>query len=623
MDHRHYKIVFSGDLALDTDEEQARERLASQCKLRSETIDKMLSGRTMVLKSGLDKKEANRYKTYFDQLGLLCDVVDQRPPVPIQEDRPIIIKHEEKKSSGRICPKCSALNQNEEACQQCGVIFSRYEEIQARREAGSESTLRNNPETDSYFNRHPELLFVLQAFGVIVLILTLRHMFYDYIRHFVLLFPVGFLLYIRMQAAVNDVSPTDLLAQHITFMPVMYSKEERQQQYVPRMTYGLIFSNILIYYLFELQVPQELILNHLLFLPYEPSIINVPLSMVVSIFLHADDAHLWGNMLFLWAVGTVVERRIGAKQFVSFYLVSGIIANLVSLSVGWVAGFGIIHGLGASGAIAGVMGLFAVRCYFKSMVFPLPILGIFSLFLPVSLKVKLNSLVIIGLFFLADLSGGIQQLTGTSASNIGHWAHIGGMVCGILLAIIFKLNQKATVERQIELGSRAVNAAIGAEIGHGEESLRQLLDKDPDNIEARLLLARLRSKFTATDEGEQLYQQVIPQLISHDPEEAMIVYHEYRKMYLQGLDPMIMYRLANIFQHHRDPEMATLCLEHVCKDDKTPDSIREKAFYQCARLLESIGFVDAAEGYYRSCIDMFPKSSLSTKAKARLVEWGV
>ena len=620
MDGKHYKVVFSGDLAFDTDEEQARERLTSQCKFRPETIDKLLAGGKVTLKTGQDETNANRYKNFFDQLGLLCDVVDERPPKPVETDLLGRSAQPLNKPTGRTCPKCAAANQTEDTCSECGVIFARYEAVQARREA--EADLEPEPQEDipgiePYFSRHPEQLFIAQACGVILLILVLRNLLSDFIPAFIIMFPIGFLIYIRLQAMVNDESPTQLLAQHITFMPVMYSKEERKQQYIPQVTYGLILVNLLIFYLFQLQVKPELILNHLIFLPYQPGYLNVPLSAITSLFLHGGNGHLWGNMLFLWAVGTVVERRIGPIRFGLFYLASGISANLVYLLACKVAGIP-AHILGASGAIAGIMGIFAVRCYFKSMVFPLPILGIFSLFLPVSLKVRLNSLVIIGLFFLADLNGGIEQLTGTSRSNIGHWAHIGGMLCGILLAMAFKLNRDAIIERHMELGNRAVSAAIGSGVGQGEESLRQLLHKDPDNIEARLLLARLRSKFAATEEGEQLYRQVIPRLLGKHPEEAMIAYHEFQKTYVKTLDPETMYRLANLFHRNQDAEMATRCLESVCQNQQTPDLIREKAFYQCARILDSMGLADAARDYYRGCMEKFPESPLSAKAKMHL-----
>lgn len=621
MDEKNCKVVFNGDLALDSDEGQVKERLAEQCKFPAQTIDKILSARRVVLKSGLDRGEAARYKNFFDQLGLLCDVVIPEPEKPdlisaTPSEAPLEVKQQ-----GRTCPKCYAADQQGETCSACGIIFKRYEDLQQRLRTVEEDPGEEEGEED-YFSRYPERLFILQSLGVIVLILVFHYLLSDFIPFLVLFFPVGFFIYIRLDALARDESPTQLLAQHITFMPVIYSKEERPQEYIPRVTYGLILANILIFYLFEIYASADLIKDNLIFLPYEPNYLNVPLSAFTSQFLHAGHAHLWGNMLFLWALGTVVERRIGALRFISFYLISGVGAGLLFIAIGYISGGTAIHLLGASGAISGVMGLFAVRCYFKSMVFPLPLLGIFSLFLPISLKVRLNSLVIIGLFFLLDINDGVGQLTGESASNVGHWAHIGGFLCGVLLAMLFRLNREAVTERHMEIGSRAVAASVGGGIGQGEASLRKLLQENPDNLEAKLLLARLRSKFSATDEGRELYLQVFPPLINANPDEAMIAYHDFYKTYQQGLDSKSLYRLAGLFKHHSDAETASRCLELVCNDKDAPDSIREKALYQCARLLEELGHRDAANRYYRLCHELFPASPLGLKAKELFVRSG-
>jgi len=95
-------------------------------------------------------------------------------------------------------------------------------------------------------------------------------------------------------------------------------------------------------------------------------------------------------MTFLWVVGTAVERRVGGKTFSWLYLFTGLVGGLVYILVEFIFHGRAGHALGASGAIAGIMGVFAVRCYFKSMIFPVPILGIFSLILPISLRSDLT-----------------------------------------------------------------------------------------------------------------------------------------------------------------------------------------------------------------------------------------
>ncbi len=622
-----YKVVFNGELAFDTDEEEAKANLVEKCKYQPAVAERFFSASTVVIKKNLDAEAANRCKNFFSQIGILVDIVDENPPPsPKLDVNPPPITRTVVKQ-GRTCPKCQAENQPGETCDACGLIFARFEAAQSRRYSQDEALINepfDNNEEDSgnYLDKHPEQLFLLKALGVIVVLLLLQNVLRDFLPIFILVFPIGFFAYIRLQAAASGESTIQLLSQHITFMPVMYAKEERKQQYVAKATYILILVNVLVFYLFQLTAPEQFIANNLIFLPLEPSAFNIPLSMISALFLHGGQGHLWGNMLFLWAVGTVVERRIGTIRFVIFYLISGIAGNLLYLA-SCAAIDNPAHILGASGAISGVMGLFAVRCYFKSMTFPLPLLGIFSLIFPVSLKVTLNSLVIIGLFVLADLGGGLEQLQGANHSNIGHFAHLGGVIAGILLAFLFKMNEDAVLERHMELGSDAVGAKIGSgSTQKGEESLRQLLKKDPQNSAAQLLLARLRSKFGASDEGQKLYRKVIPTLAQENPEEAMIAYHEYTRLYMEHLDPDTLYRLATIYHRHQDPEMATHCLERICQNDQTQPLVLEKSLFQCARILESQQLYDAAADYYQRCIDRFPTSSLGRKAQMRLNQMG-
>ena len=274
------------------------------------------------------------------------------------------------------------------------------------------------------------------------------------------------------------------------------------------------------------------------------------------------------------------------------------------------------HGLGASGAIAGIMGIFAVRCYFKSMVFPLPILGIFSLILPISLKVRLNSLVIMGLFFLLDLSGGIGQITGEALSAVGHWAHIGGMVSGMLLAGFLGLGKGAIEERHLDIGIKASNEGIG--LGDGEHSLRIALEKNPNNAEALMYLARIKSKFTLTDEGRDLYQKAIQVTAASKPQEAAVIYKEYYNKYLKGVEPVLQYRLAGIFYKNKDLDMASRCLEMLLNFANTPAEIREQAMFRCAMIFEEMGLNEAATSYYTRFMETFPNSSAIAKVKAKL-----
>ena len=620
MQQKAYRIVFCGNIAYGFHCAETRANLKRLCKYDDATLDRLFSGTRAILKNNLSHESAQTYKAALDQTGAVC-IIEEISTVTTEPEIKTL-------PDEMACPKCGQQQPAGLTCMRCGIVFAKYHQAQERKAAiarGEIPALETRAvEADSgftdrlgaYFANHQEQAFILKAFVVIGCIIFITKYLSGLLSLFILLFPVLFLIYVRMEAAATDRPPTEVLAQHITFMPVMYTEGERKKEGVAKVTYSLIFINVLIFYGFELHVNEDFILNNLLFLPHAPNLVNVPLSLFTSMFLHAGGMHLWGNMLFLWAIGTVVEKRIGGKRFLAFYLIAGIAASLLASTIYWVFFHTPVHGLGASGAIAGVMGLFAVRCYFKSMVFPLPILGIFSLILPISLKVRLNSLVIIGLFFLADLSGGIGQVTGENASNIGHWAHIGGMVCGIILGMLFKLGEEAVEERHQEIGSQALSK--GGDLFQAEESLRLALNKNPDNADTMILLARLLSKSEANAEGENLYRKGMDLLSKTRMKEVAPIFKEYYARYFKGGSPDTQLRLAAYYHQHKDYEWAARCLELLSDAPETPPNIREKAMIQCARQMELIGKLDIATHYYRKFIDTFPESPFLSKALAKL-----
>lgn len=639
MSEQRYKIIFRGEIAYGYTIDEVKANLRELCRYDQPTLEKLFSGNATILKSKIDETTARKYKAALDRTGAVCRIEPMAPPRPAPPERTPPAAAPSAAGGPTACPACGQEQEGGISCVRCGIVFAKYERARARKAAlaagggqtpaapvgrmAEEPTLpAEAPLSEriaAYFARHQEQAFILKAFALIAGILLLRQFLSGWMLFFIfLLFPIVFLAYIRLHAATSGQNPYEVLAQHITFMPVMYTEGERKKEGTAWLTYGLIFVNIVVFYGYELRADPEFLFNNLIFLPGDPNPWNVPLSAFTSIFLHADNGHLWGNMLFLWAVGTVVERRIGWQRFLAFYLLGGLMAGVLSVVVERTFLDQTAHGLGASGAIAGIMGVFAVRCYFKSMVFPLPILGIFSLILPVSLKVRLNSLVIIGLFFLADLSGGIGQITGESASNIGHWAHIGGMLCGIVLASFLKLGDQAIEERHMEIGSQAWNGGGNIGLGAGEESLRLALKQNPDNVEAMLLLARIQSKYTPSEEGRELYRRAIALLAGPRPKEAAAAFKEYFLKYLQGVEPALQVRLANIFYQQGDLDMASRCLEMVSQDEQASRPIREKAMFQCARVLEELGFDDAAVNYYALFVDTFPESPNLPKARARL-----
>jgi len=467
-----------------------------------------------------------------------------------------------------------------------------------------------------YFDQHEEQAFIAKALATAVAIILVKNYLSGLITILILIFPVIFLVIIRLHAATSGVNTMDLLREHITFFPVMRTENERKTEVKPWVTYGIIFINVLIFYGFEMNVSPEFIGNNLVFLPDKPNFINVPLSAISSMFLHASNGHLWGNMTFLWVVGSAVERRVGSKRFILLYFITGLIGGFVYILVEFlfhgVAG----HALGASGAIAGIMGIFAVRCYFKSMIFPLPILGIFSLILPISLKIRLNSLVIMALFFLSDLSGGFDQIAGGNGSMIAHWCHLGGMISGMLIAGYLKLGEEAVGERHLEIGIKASEAKYGY-LG-GERSMQIALDRDPDNVDAVLGMARLKTKFHCSSEGKELYEKAMHLMLPARSEEIVEVFREYfSKYHTVPSDQNFLLRATTLLQAAGETDLCLHCLERLVELPDATGQVREKALFQMATLLEFTSRFEAARDMFARFATEYPHSLLVDKAREK------
>lgn len=108
-------------------------------------------------------------------------------------------------------------------------------------------------------------------------------------------------------------------------------------------------------------------------------------------------------------------------------------ANFVSGTIPILFQHEFVPGIGASGAISGIMGVLAVRLIFKRLVFPVP-LGFLSWILPIFLKIRITSLFVMAMYFFNDLVGGKLTLRGET-TRIGYWAQLGGAITGIILGL--------------------------------------------------------------------------------------------------------------------------------------------------------------------------------------------
>lgn len=444
--------------------------------------------------------------------------------------------------------------------------------------------------------QRPELLFVIKALFLVILLKVLQDIFYLWWVTILLCAPVFIFLLFQVMSIHQNKCLAAVLADNLTFIPAPYLERDDKYQTVPWATYSLIGINVIMFYLVAPSLSDEVIGN-LLFVPVNITFFNTLISQLSNLFLHADGWHLWGNMAFLWAMGTVLEKRVGSRWLIGLYLAVGFSSNLLFLFAGLLIYGDLIPSLGASGAISGLMGIFAVRCYFKTIVFPFPVLGLFSFVFPLNLKVRMNSLVVIGLFFWADMSSGIEQIIGTNTDNVAYGAHIGGLMTGVLLTKGMALTDDAIQEKRLDTARSALVGKDWQGADVGEKAVREYLQSDENDVEALLLLARKVSHYQLPDEGRELYQRAILILLQSDLDEAVIAFKEYFDKYQKPLQPELQIRLAALIEKSGNFDFATRCLEMLLNQAELSTELRNKCFFHCSRLCNKMGFNEASEMY--------------------------
>jgi membrane associated rhomboid family serine protease len=151
-------------------------------------------------------------------------------------------------------------------------------------------------------------------------------------------------------------------------------------------------------------------------------------------FLHGGWLHLGGNMLYLWIFGDNVEDRLGHVRFLLFYLACGLAAALAQIYVNPTS---TIPMVGASGAVAGVLGAYLVLLPQAQVLALIPIIFFFQL-------VELPAFLFLLFWFLMQFLNGAASIATTQATTggVAWWAHIGGFVSGMALGFLLPKHKR-------------------------------------------------------------------------------------------------------------------------------------------------------------------------------------
>ena len=226
---------------------------------------------------------------------------------------------------------------------------------------------------------------------------------------------------------------------------IPFSDPSEPNRIFPWMNLSLIAANFVVFF-YELSLQAQStgtlnsFFNHYALVPCEYTnhcriISGTPqpfeVTLITSMFLHAGWLHILGNMLYLFVFGDNIENSMGHIRYLFFYLLCGLGANGLEIvtSVG-----SHLPGLGASGAIAGVLAAYLVL-YPTSRVGTLIPIGF--IFFPV----RLPAWVLIGFWFALQLIDGLVTLSSKTtdvSGGVAYWAHVGGFISGLILVWLFR-----------------------------------------------------------------------------------------------------------------------------------------------------------------------------------------
>jgi len=211
---------------------------------------------------------------------------------------------------------------------------------------------------------------------------------------------------------------------------IPFGDASRRPRRAPVVTTAVIVANALVFVL-ELSGGESLVKQWSV-IPADIVAGQHWITILTAMFMHGGWMHILGNMVFLWAFGPEVEDAMGRITYLAFYLLSGLAASLAQIAV---MPHSTVPNLGASGAIAGVMGAFLItypRDRIKTLI-------LFGFFVRVTV---IPAALLIGLWFLIQLLSEVGSVASVQAGGVAYMAHVGGFIFGAASARIFERFQR-------------------------------------------------------------------------------------------------------------------------------------------------------------------------------------
>jgi membrane associated rhomboid family serine protease len=398
----------------------------------------------------------------------------------------------------------------------------------------------------------------------------------------------------------------------ITYFMPLPIRTDRTLRTVPYVTYAICFLCIFVH-LATLQMSgSELLAFHR---AWGFSIAHPTWYGVLSYGLvHGDAMHLLGNLLLLWIVGTVLETGIGAGFFILVYGTSQVTALLlhgVILKVFAPGSESVM--IGASGAIAGVLGLAAFRHYN---------IRIFSVMLFTGFELPIPFYWAWFPFWAYPLYFGIRELYeafSTTSDGVAHWAHIGGMALGVAVGLLF--NESREGKRESVLETAAAGEAPKAQSLSELQRLHRERPTDPDILEA---MAHLEQSNGQAQRSAELYRQAIPHFLAAGlTDRAAISYLNMLQQFPDAvLDAVAQMKIASALEGMGRYEDAVYAFGQVVSHYPTRSEAENSLMRTALIYARHLHNPAMAKQALHTLLTDYPGSPLATMARERLKALG-
>ena len=332
------------------------------------------------------------------------------------------------------------------------------------------------------------------------------------------------------------------------------------------------------------------------------------ITLLTSAFLHGSWLHLGGNMVGLALFGPHVEEALGRIEYLLFYIGCGIAAGLlhVIVSATLLPGAADVPMIGASGAIFGVLGLFAVRFYRARV--------------RVLLFAHVPAIWAVGCFAALQVIAGVASLAdGGRSDSTANWAHVGGFLFGMLLALPLKMREDGRREYQKE---DAEDAASAGRMDQAAAYYRLLLTDKPDDVEAHRALGRVCVQL---GQGEAAHRHFTDALrlslrAGHSPAVADVYEEVCLSFTAFPLPPSLLQRVGSACEEMQRFPLALRALGDLCRDfPQAPEA--EMALLRMGKLhLQRLGQPDSAQGILEEFLRLYPASEWRTHVQRLLGE---